>query len=113
VATAENIDVSVDLAGFTDPEWSERERWARIEREYLALAEPLSKMIGPKIICDAIDVSGGQLSRELSPSYGNRPSLIGALCIGRASQNERIAQLVVCDGLGLGLADTQPKKITE
>lgn len=112
MATQDDHGVSADLAGFTDAEWYERERWARIEREYLSLAEPLSKMVGPKIICEAIDVSGGQLSRELSPHYDSRPSLIGALCIGRASQNERLASLIVCDGLGMRMPEWQKRKVT-
>src|SRR3954470_5724544 len=113
MANAQNDEVSAGLAGFdAEPDWYPRERWASIDRQYLAIAEPLHKIVGPKLICDAIDVSRGQLSREFSASYGNRPSLIGALCLGAATQNERIAQLIVCDGLGMRMPEWQRRKIT-
>lgn len=110
MASVDNNEVSADLAGFVDSEADERERWARLEREALALLDPLARMIGHKEICDGTDVSKGQLSRELSPNYETRLSLRTALFVGRRTRNERLAQIVVCDGLGMRMPEWQRRK---
>jgi hypothetical protein len=112
MATSETDSVSADLAGFTDPEADEHERWARVEREALILCEPLARMIGHKKICSALDVSKGQLSRELSPHYENNLALRTALLIGRESQNEKLKRLIVCDGLGAQMPDWQRRRVS-
>lgn len=104
--------VSADLGGYSDPEADETEYWSRVEREALLLCEPLARMVGLKRICAALDVSKGQLSRELSPHYENNLALRTALYIGRASQNEKLARVIVCDGLGARMPEWQRRKVT-
>jgi hypothetical protein len=113
VANQEEDRVSADLAGFTDPETDERERWARLDREALLLCDPLARMLGHKKMCSALDVSKGQLSRELSEHYETNLSLRTALYLGRETQNERLATIIVCDGLGMRLPEWQKKKVTD
>lgn len=110
MASADNDSVSADLAGFTDPEADEVHRWQRIEREVLTVADPLARMIGYKRICADLDMSKGQLSRELSPAYDSGLRLLTGLYILRASQNERLARVVVCDGAGLRMPEWQRRK---
>lgn len=102
-----------ELSTFADEEVDERLRWRRVESEALAWCEPLARMIGHKEICSAIDVSGGQLTRELSPVYENRLSLLAALKIGRRTQHEKLARIIVCDGLGMRLPEWQKRNATD
>lgn len=113
MASLEDNSVSDDLAGFTDPEADEVERWRHVEREVLILADPLARMIGHKRICADLDKSKGQLSRELSPAYDSGLGLLTGLCIGRASQSEKLARVIVCDGLGMRMPDWQRPKVSE
>lgn len=102
----------VELSGFTDPDSDEVLHWQRVEREALALCDPLSRMVGHKNICWATGVSGGQLTREISPVYDNRLSLAVALYVLRHSQNEKLARVLICDGAGYRLPDPQKRKAT-
>jgi hypothetical protein len=113
MATFDDDTVSAGLAGFTDPEVDERERWSRLEREAVLLCEPLARLLGHKKICDVTDVSMGQLSRELSPHYDTNLSLKRAVFITRETQNERLAQIIVCDGLGARMPEWQKRKVSE
>jgi hypothetical protein len=83
-----------------------------VEREALILCEPLARMIGHKDITHALQVSGGQLTRELSSAYENRLSLATGLYILRRSQNEKLARIIVCDGAGYRLPEPQKRKAT-
>lgn len=96
-------------------ETEERLHWQGVERSALAFCEPLSRMIdgGRKKLMGAVDVSEGQLSRELSPNYDNRLSLSVALYIGKSSQDERLARTIVCDGLGMQMPDWQKRRVAE
>lgn len=109
----QEVSAELDLAGFSDPAAEETGRWDRLERDVLVLAEPLGRMLTHKHLCDRLDKSKGQLSRELSPHYESDLSLTTALCIGRETQNERMARIIVCDGLGLRMPEWQRPKITE
>lgn len=108
----EEDDVSADLSSFVNMEEDERGVWKRVEDDALALCGPLAAMIGHKHITYGLDVSAGQLTRELSPSYENRLSLGVALYILRRSQNEKLARVIVCDGAGLRLPEWQKRKVT-
>jgi hypothetical protein len=102
----------LSLSGFTDPDSDEVLQWQRVERETAALCEPLAQLIGHKHIAWALGVSGGQLTRELSPAYENRLSLSTGLYILRRSQNEKLARVLICDGAGYRLPEPQKKKAT-
>jgi hypothetical protein len=112
VPTQDDHAVSADLVGFTDPEADEVAHWQRLEREAANLCDPLARMIGHKNITFPLGLSGGQLTRELSSAYDNRLSLSVALITGRRSQNERLARLIVCDGLGMRMPEWQRRKVT-
>ena len=102
-----------DPAEFTDPEGDERAHWARVESDVLRLCAPLAHMITHKSICAAVDVSGGQLSRELSPHHDNRLSLAVGLYILRRTQHQQLARVVICDGASYRLPDPQRRRVTE
>lgn len=113
VATPDNHAVSADLVGFDDPDAFDASRWEKFERDVLILAAPLAQLLEPKKICSAIDKSRGQLSRELSPNYDNGVSLLAAACITRASQNDKLARVIVCDGLGMTFPGWQRQRFTD
>lgn len=102
-----------DPADFSDPEGDEQAHWRKVEGDALRLCEPLSRMVTHKTVCNAIDVSGGQLSRELSVHHENRLSLATALYILRRTQHAQLARVIICDGAGYQLSDPQKRKVSE
>lgn len=110
--TQEDDSVSADLAGFVDPDMDEVAHWERFDRQAQILCEPLARMIGHKNITFALGKSGGQLTRELSSAYDNNLSLSTGLYILRASQNEKLARVLICDGAGYQLSEPQKRTLT-
>lgn len=90
----------------------EKMLWQRVDREALAFCDPLSRMVGRKELIYRVGKSEGQLSRELSPDYDTNLSLLTALYVGRHSQDERLARVIVCDGLGMRMPEWQKRKVT-
>lgn len=102
----------ISLSGFSDPDSDEKLLWERVEREAVALCEPLSRLVRRKEIIYHLGVSEGQLSRELNPEYDNRLSLAVGLYILRHSQNDKLARVLICDGAGYRLPEPQKRKTT-
>lgn len=103
---------NIELSGIEETDLEEKMRWERVEREAVTLCDPLSRILHRKDIIFRTGVSEGQLSRELSPDYDNRLSLVTALYILRHSQHERLAQLLICDGGGYRLPEPQKRKVS-
>lgn len=112
MATQEDNTVSDNLRGLTVPDEDETIRWHGVENSFLVLAEPIAKLLGHKQICSDLDMSKGQLSRELSPNYDTGLRFLTGVYLINKSQNDRLASIAVCQGMGLQMPDWQKRKVT-